>query len=67
MSGSAEEPKIKYMKKRKVKDQFERDMERPKINLNKILEQDFQLDRGNMPAFQMPAFKMPMQMDTLSK
>ena len=62
MSGSADEPKISYMKKRKVKDQFELDMERPKINLDKILEQDFQLDRGKMPAL-----PMPMEMDTLSK
>ena len=62
MSGSADNPRIGYMKKRKVKDQFERDLERPKINLDKILEQDFQLDRGKMPAL-----PMPMEMDTLSK
>lgn len=41
VSGAADNPTIKYMKKKKVKQQFSRDAYKQKTDLQKILEQEF--------------------------
>lgn len=46
MSGPANNPHIEYMKRKKVKKQFEKDAQRPKTDLEKILEQEFSLNRS---------------------
>lgn len=51
MEGDAFEPDIKYMKKKAVKQQFERDSQRSKTDIAKILEEEFAVGRGTVPAF----------------
>lgn len=46
MSGPANNPHIEYMKRKKVKKQFDKDAQRPKTDLEKILEQEFSLNRS---------------------
>ena len=51
MQGDAFDPDIKYMKKRVVKQQFENDSKRSKTDIGKILEEEFAVGRGTIPAF----------------
>ncbi len=51
MQGDAFDPDIKYMKKKVVKQQFENDSKRSKTDIGKILEEEFAVGRGTIPAF----------------
>lgn len=51
MQGDAFDPDIKYMKKKAVKQQFENDSKRSKTDIAKILEEEFAVGRGTVPAF----------------
>ncbi len=51
MNGPADNPSIKYMKKKTVKDKFERDLGRDKIDLDDVLNKEFSVLRGTTPDF----------------
>ncbi|MEZ4884355.1 MAG: AsmA-like C-terminal region-containing protein [Chitinophagales bacterium] len=51
MQGDAFDPDIKYMKKKAVKQQFENDSKRSKTDIGRILEEEFAVGRGTIPAF----------------
>lgn len=51
MQGDAFDPDIKYMKKKAVKKQFEKDSKRDKADIGQLLEEEFEVGRGTVPAF----------------
>ncbi len=57
MQGDAFDPDIKYMKKKAVKQQFENDSKRSKTDIAKILEEEFAVGRGTVPAFSPRTFQ----------
>ena len=52
VTGTSEKPNVKYMKKRAVRDRFERDANKQRINLKAILDREFKKGRGNIPDFE---------------
>lgn len=58
MSGNSDNPQMKYLRKKAVKRKFEQDAQRPKTDLDKILEEQFGTRRGDMGNFSLDSLQI---------
>lgn len=65
MQGKADNPKISYMKKRMVKKKFKRDEQQKKQDLEKIMNEEFSLNRAIPIPFHIPSEQDSIELEVI--